>query len=127
VNRRAILILCAVAPAPACAGHTSPRDSPRVDRNVITQEQIIEYQFSNAYEAVEALHSSWLQTRGSDSFRTPTQVQVYFDDTRLGGIETLRSIATAGVLFIRHYDGVSAAARWGLDHGQGVILVSTRR
>ena len=124
-----MLILCAVAPAPvpACAGHASPKDSARVDRNVITQEQLIEHRFSNAYEAVEALHSNWLQTRGSDSFRTPTQVQVYLDDTRLGGIETLRSIATAGVLFIRHYDGVSAAARWGLDHGQGVILVSTRR
>ena len=123
-DRLAILILC--APAAACAGRTSPKDSSRVDGNVITQEQIIEHHFTNAYEAVEALHSNWFQTRGADSFRAPTQVQVYLDDTRLGGIETLRSIATAGVVFIRYYDGVTATARWGLDHGQGVIFVSTR-
>jgi hypothetical protein len=30
------------------------------------------------------------------------------------------------VLSIRYIDGIAASARWGLDHGQGVILVSTR-
>jgi hypothetical protein len=53
-------------------------------------------------------------------------VQVYLDDTRLGGVETLRTLSTANVVFIRHVNGIDAAARWGLDHGQGVILISTR-
>ena len=123
-HQPAILILCALAPA--CAGHTSPKDSSRGDPNVITQEQIIQHHFTNAYAAVEALHSNWLQTRGPDSFRSPTQVLVYLDHTRLGGIATLRSIAAADIFFIRHYDGVSATARWGLGHGQGVIFVATR-
>ncbi|MGH7463012.1 MAG: hypothetical protein ACREMA_18555 [Longimicrobiales bacterium] len=51
---------------------------------------------------------------------------VYIDDTRLGGVETLRSISTASISYIRYYDGVTATGRWGIDHGQGVIFVSTR-
>jgi hypothetical protein len=33
-----------------------------------------------------------------------------------------RSIAT-----IRWLDGLAASERWGLDHGAGAIVVSTRR
>jgi len=77
--------------------------------------------------AIEALRSNWLRERGPDSFSTPGHVQVYLDDSRVGGVETLRMLSLANVLFIRHVNGVDAAARWGLDHGQGVILVSTRR
>jgi hypothetical protein len=41
-------------------------------------------------------------------------------------VETLRAIGLANVAYIRYIDGVTASARWGLDHGQGVIFVSTR-
>lgn len=96
------------------------------DRNVISRAQLDEHRFTNAYEAVAALRTNWLQTRGTDSFTQPSQVLVYFDDSRLGGIETLRGIAITGISYIRYYDGVAASGRWGLDHGQGVIFVSTR-
>jgi len=52
-------------------------------------------------------------------------VQVYLDDSRLGGVDALRNLSLANVVYIRHIDGVDAAARWGLDHGNGVILVAT--
>jgi hypothetical protein len=45
---------------------------------------------------------------------------------RLGGVETLRTIVVRPVSYIRHYNGIDATARWGLDHGSGVIYVSTR-
>jgi hypothetical protein len=115
-----------VALGSACVTGGSTNRAPQADRTVITREQLLEHHFTNAFEAVQALRSNWLETKGADSFSTPTQVLVYLDDTRLGGIETLRSIATATIVFIRHFDGISAAARWGLDHGQGVIFVSTR-
>jgi hypothetical protein len=110
----------------ACASGGAARSGARVDVALITREQIVAYQFRNAYDAVQALHSQWLSTRGTDSFSNPTQVWVYLDDTRLGGIETLRHIATSSIAYIRHFDGLAATARWGLDHGQGVIYVSTR-
>jgi hypothetical protein len=29
-------------------------------------------------------------------------------------------------MYMKYFDGISATARWGLDHGAGVIYVSTR-
>ena len=95
---------------------------------MLTQAQLIEHGFANALEAVQALRPNWLQTRGASSLlATQAQVLVYLDDTRLGGTETLSTIATPSIVVIRHIDGITASGRWGLDHGQGVILVSTFR
>ena len=116
-----LLAFCA-----SCAARQSSRVAVP-DRNVLTQAQILEHRFTNAFEAVEALRHNWLLTKGTDSFQAPNQVWVYLDNTRLGGVESLRSIAVNPIVFIRHFDGVSATARWGLDHGQGVIFVSTHR
>jgi len=121
------LVACGVIALMAACSRGSGSSSPGpVDHNLITLAQIREHRFTNAYEAVAALRSNWLLTRGPDSFSNPSQVLVYFDATRLGGIETLRSIATASVVSIRYYDGIAASGRWGLDHGQGVIFVSSR-
>ncbi len=116
-----LLLLCA-----ACATAGAPGASrPRQDRNLLTREQLRETGHSNALEAVEALRSNWLRPKGTDSFSSPTRVQVYIDDNQLGGVETLRGIATSQISYIRYYDGVAASGRWGLGHGQGVIYVST--
>ncbi len=121
---RPILVLL-LALISACASASSRASTAPVDRNLITHEQLREYEFRNALEAIEALRSNWLRTRGTDSFNSPTQVQVYLNDARLGGIETLRWISTPEIDYIRYYDGIAASSRWGLGHGQGVIFVST--
>lgn len=128
---RTLLGRIAVLLTLACAGCATAASGPgagsrRADRDVITQAAIREAGYRNALEAVRALRSNWLQTKGTDSFGSPTQVQVYHDGDRLGGIETLRWIPTSDITYIRYFDGVNASARWGLDHGQGVIFVSSR-
>jgi hypothetical protein len=95
------------------------------DHGTLTKEQIAEAHFNTAYDAVEALRSNWLNTRGTDSFRTPSEVMVYLDNTKLGGTETLREIAANTIVYMRFYDGVTATGRWGIGHGAGVIYVST--
>jgi hypothetical protein len=110
-----------------CAAHSAHDRGPPADRNLLTQEDLREHRFATAFDAIEALRSHWLRERGPDSFSTPGHVQVYLDDSRLGGVEALRTLPLTNVLYIRHVSGIDAAARWGLDHGQGVILVSTRR
>lgn len=109
----------------ACGGRATGTRSPRTDRYLITREQILEHGFTNAYEAVESLRSNWLLPRGPDSINQPTEVLVYLDNSRLGGVQTLRTINVTNVQWIRYYDGPTATARWGLNHGQGVIFVST--
>lgn len=122
---RLILVLL-LALCSACASASSRASAPGIDRNLLTHEQLRDHQFRNALEAIEALRTNWLLMRGTDSFNAPTQVQVYVDDVRVGGIEMLRWITTPEIDYIRYYDGIAAAARWGLGHGQGVIFVATR-
>ncbi len=110
----------------ACAARTPGSTRLAPDRSLITQQEILEQRFANVYDAIEALRPAWLQTRGTNSLQaTSTQVQVYLDNNHLGGTETLSTINLGSVVYIRHYDGAAATARWGLDHGQGAIYVST--
>lgn len=116
------LLLLAVSAA-ACS---SRRGGSRQDLEVITRAQLEEGHFQNAYQAVEALRGNWLLVRGTDSFRSPSQIVVYLDNVKLGGIEELRSITTMTIDSMRHFNGVEATSRWGLDHGAGVIQVISR-
>jgi len=96
------------------------------DRNVLTYEELQSHRFNDLYSAIEALRSNWLVPRGTDSFLTPSQIQVIYDDTHLGDVSTLRGISIQSIVYVRYYSGVEATGRWGLDHGSGVIFVSSR-
>jgi len=125
MRRAAHVLLISLLFGSACA--TSKTSSKAAtDHLLITRAQMQEHNFTNAYDAVAALHSNWLQKRGTDSFLTPGEVLVYFDETKLGGIETLRSLTSSSFQFIRFYDGIAATNRWGVGHGNGVIYVSSR-
>jgi hypothetical protein len=115
-----LLALCS-----ACGGTTSHTSRPRASRDMITHEQLQERGFPNAFESVEVLHRNWLLTRGADNMAMSGQVQVYLDNRRLGNVNSLRTIGTQDVAYIRYYDGVAAAGRWGAGHEQGVIYVAT--
>jgi len=123
------LLLLACARSAPTGGPAVPEGLPpgaRADRTTLTQVQIGDHRFTTMYDAVEALRSNWLKSRGPDSFSSSSKVRVYLDNVSLGDVETLRTIAVATVVYVRFFDGISATARWGLDHGSGVIYVSTR-
>jgi hypothetical protein len=120
------LLSCASVLAEACkrSASTSP-SSASTNRNMLTRSQI-DQRYNTVYDAVEALRSNWLNTRGADSFNSPSVVRVYLDNVSLGDKETLRTIAVSSISYVRWFDGVTATSRWGLNHGAGVIYVSTR-
>ena len=120
-----IVIVATLFFGSACT-HLKTDSGARADRNTITKEQLTKNHYSTVYDAVESLRANWLQTRGTDSFQSPSQVRVYLDNTMFGGVESMRNIATNTISFVRYFDGVSATARWGLDHGAGVIYISSR-
>ena len=122
---RCLIALAVAANTAACASNPSNEGTPRTDRSVITQQEMLEKHFQSAYEAVSALRTNWLQTRGTDSFNTPSQVWVYVDNVKYGDVESLRTIHPSTILNIRHYDANEATARWGIGHGAGVIQVTT--
>ena len=109
----------------ACATG-GPTSRPTVDHNTLVRDQFADKGYRSVYDAVQSLRPTWLSARGPDSFSTPSEVQVYLDDTRLGGVETLKTLDAQSLAYIRFFDGNAASARWGLGHGAGVIYVSTR-
>ena len=84
---------------------------------------MIREHFTNVYDAVAALRSGWLTVRGTDSFQQTSQVWVYFDSNRLGGVEEMRAVTVNSVASVRHYSGVDATTRWGVGHSAGVIQI----
>jgi hypothetical protein len=83
--------------------------------------------YGDAFSVVQALRPRWLWTRGSTSINQEESVKVYLDGSLMGGPEYLRQIPVRSISSIRFMDGLEATNRWGLDHGLGAILVSTRR
>lgn len=121
-------VILLVLTACATAGGTpegEPRGRTRAD--LITQEELQRTQHTNLYDAVQTLRSRWLNSRGPDTLiGRQGEIQVHMDGTRLGGVSVLRSLPTVGVAYVQWFDPVSAAARWGLDHGNGAIYISSR-
>jgi hypothetical protein len=110
----------------ACSSNPSPRGRARFDSSLITRQQILDGQFTNAYDAVKVLRGSWLNTVRPESFRYPAVIQVYLDGVRLGDVSTLSTVQTLPIQYIRYYNAQDASARWGIDHGAGAIYVSTK-
>ena len=122
--RKAHLMLSLLLLLGACAsagGIGRPMRRP----DILMEDQIRGQSFASVYDAVVALRPNWLRTRGPDSFRSPTEVQVYIDNMRVGGVSNLRQISTLSTYYIQWFNGLEASARWGLGHGSGAIYVST--
>jgi hypothetical protein len=122
---RQLLFVLGVAAVAGC-GARQGAGSAGGDRTVITSAQIQEGGFRTALEAVETLRRTWLIER-PDGLTTQREVQVYLDNSRLGGIQSLRQISTNDIESIRYIDAATAINRWGVDHSQGVIMVITRK
>jgi hypothetical protein len=120
-----IVLLLAVA---ACAGSSGNKSSatPR-DRSTLTADDIQKTGAVDLFTAVQALRPQWLNKRGSTSFRQVEMVRIYLDGNLMGGPEQLRQITTYSVETIRYMDGLEATQRYGLDHGQGAVLVFTKK
>lgn len=121
-----VILLSTVLAGCGGAARGAPSEAGRTDR--ITREQIGDTAYSDLYEMILALRSTWLRTRGVDTFGAqPTEIQVYRDDVRLGGVATLRTMHPMEIDYVRYFDGVQASSRWGFDHGSGVIYIASRR
>jgi hypothetical protein len=83
---------------------------------------------STLYEALHVLRPNWF-LRNPSTVRPEKEgdIVVYLDQSRLGGLESLRTIQVAGVTVVRHYSASEAEARFGLGHLHGAIQVVTSR
>lgn len=119
-----LIVIALVVNSCASTGGASTPD--RRSQDYLMGADLVQAGYSNVYDAVTAFKPQWLTLRGQRSFSSPGSVQAYLDGTQIGPAELLRSLSTNMVNYIRYYDGIEAAARWGLDHEHGAIYVSTR-
>ncbi|HEX8210780.1 MAG TPA: hypothetical protein VF584_11435 [Longimicrobium sp.] len=129
--RRAIVrlgCLCSLAFVAGCAtgtGGSLPEQSrARQEQDYISTEEVRASTAVNAYEAISSMRAAWLRKRGEQGF-SPTDVIVYYNNARMGGIESLRQISLGTVTWIRYFDARRAQYRYGSGHSQGAILVSS--
>lgn len=113
--------VAALVAAAACAGGSKTGSTTPTDRETLRPEEWGTRNFYTAAEAVAALRPLWLSKRGPDG-----EVQVYIDEVHVGAVEMLRSVRITSVAYIKHLDGIQAAARYGMNHDQGAILITTR-
>lgn len=114
------LITVLSACAPTGQGY-APRDSSR-----ITPIEIERAQVSTAYEAVERLRPAWLRTRGQGSMLLSAPIQVYLNGAPYGQLAALSQIRANDIQLMERLGSSEATRRFGTDHVNGAILVSTR-
>jgi hypothetical protein len=99
------------------------------DRNLITTEEIAALPVTNAWDLIDRLRPNWLRNQGPASIRSsaPTYALVYVDEVRSGGLEMLYRISSQIIREVRFINGRDATTKWGMNHGSGVILITTGR
>ncbi|NIP81205.1 MAG: hypothetical protein GWM90_19100 [Gemmatimonadetes bacterium] len=83
-----------------------------------------------ALDAIRRYRPMWLRTtRGQDSFTSQGRrgLRVYMDDVQYGGLESLQNLGVTNIEEMRFLDKREATTRFGTDHAEGAILVTTRR
>lgn len=123
---RRVLLVC-VLTLLGCS--TTPQGSEaeaRPDRSELTSEAIARVGAQDAFTAIQTLRPHWLRVRGTTSFRNQKSVRIYLDGNLMGGPAFLRQISAESLGSVKYLDGLEASQRYGLDHGEGAILLFTR-
>ena len=117
-------LLALAMPACASSGRGDPVGS---DRNLLTQEEVLESNSQDVYSVIQERRPRWIRSGQALSLSDANPVEsvvVYFEQSRQGGPEVLRGMPLSGISEIRFYSGLEAQQRFGLDHRLGAIVVS---
>jgi hypothetical protein len=132
MNKHALLPLILVGLALVlCSCATSGASGSRGSGNRLTAEEIAEVSALTAYEIVEIARPQWLRPRALRAGATPAMGSrvgpvVYLDGVQVGSLEELRRIRATVVAEMQYLSPSDATNRFGTNHDQGAILVTTR-
>jgi hypothetical protein len=109
-----------------CAAGPARQPASVTDRNLLTAEEMRAAGHTDAFRAVQSMRPQWLRIRGPTSLTQPEVIiKVYLDGSLMGGTEQLQRITISSISSIRFLDANEATQRYGFDHVNGAILVST--
>lgn len=128
----ALTLGIALVAGSACA--TTRSNTPSMDPDLITQDQIARSKATNAYDVIATISPKMFTAHGAATTRgdqppTPGRqalpVVVYVDNVKVGPIEDLKAIGKLDLREIRYLSPRAATDRWGEGHAGGVIYVTT--
>lgn len=128
---RVVLAVGALALAWGCA--TSGRSAASgSSRDVLTAEELADFQHLDAFEAIRHTRPQWLQSsRGQSSLTGSASsrrgIRVYLDNVPLEGAAELRRLPARNLQEIRFLDAREATLKYGTDHAEGALVIVTRR
>lgn len=129
MRARQLVVSALVLLAVACAGSRSSGGGR--NPNLITAGEIEQHRSAGVrdlYELIERARPRWLQIRTERSLQLPTVVLVYHNNSRVGGIETLRNyLLSTPIASVRYLDAAQAGLLPGAGsaHVEGAIVIST--
>lgn len=117
-----LLLLVASACAPNSAGgRTSRGDAP------ITVEELESSRANDLYTAIQSLRPRWLRVQQIATNSASNVVVVYFGQSRLGGLESLRNVPVGDVSSVVFLRPAEAQMRFGNNHASGAIVLEPAR
>jgi hypothetical protein len=122
------LAACASASGGGAAGGGTASGSRGQDRTTLTAENLRAHAGRNLYDVIRQERPHWLNTRGAGTLNGPVEdIVVYYDGSRMGGSAYLRGINADLVESVRYMSGPEASSRYGLNHQNGAIVITTRK
>ena len=127
----ASLLLTAVLFPIGLSAQDTTKPAPKIKRNpdLITAQEIAAAPDAarTAFDLVKQLRPLWLSVRGPSSISLGTpKPQAYVDGVLRGDPSTLSDISRESIREIRHLRGTDATQRFGVNHENGAILVTTK-
>jgi hypothetical protein len=117
----------------ACSSNKPRTNVQSSSSDYVTSVEIAAVSATNAYDLINRLRPRWLRTQAPGSIGAGVRSQViavYLDGVRLGGLDALRSVSTAGVVSMQYYDATRAATILrdpGSEPIAGAIVIKTNR
>lgn len=78
------------------------------------------------HQLIATHHAGWLAGRGPHDYSGRNHVMVYRDGVLVGAKAALRAIKVEDVAEVRRLSPTEASERFGLDHGAGALLITSR-
>jgi len=119
-HNKALFALAVTVGLTGCAsGGGSSNRPPGASQDRIVQEEFLEEDDIDAYQAIQRLRSPWLRVR--NQVEEPV---VYVNSARWGYLNELRSIRARGVALAVRINAADATTRYGTGHTGGAILIT---
>lgn len=124
-----LILLSAAAVMMGCATAGSGTGTAGTNPNVISREEIVTSNISNAWDLISRQRPTWLRSRGSTTGAAQSGARVpnvYRNNELQGTADVLRNIATAEILELRYYTSAQVPPQYGSMNPAGIILITTR-